>query len=249
MILIEPDIHGRLFWKNSINEFADKVDKIIFLGDYLDSYPNEGITRKEAITNFEEIIEYKLNNMDKVILLFGNHDSHYYSRDFAKSSRYDSSNAWHIAEMFKKHRTLFKIAHEEIVNEKKYLFSHAGLMNSWVERNKDIIGEPTTSSLNNLLNIPQGARALSEVSSYRSWFGEPSGSIIWSDVREKIDDKSEMDNIIANEDSIVDGYDYQIFGHTQQIKDPIITDKWACLDCRQAFVLNDEGIIENEQPN
>ena len=58
-----------------------------------------------------------------------------------------------------------------------------------------------------------------------------------------------MDNIIANEDSIVDGYDYQIFGHTQQIKDPIITDKWACLDCRQAFVLNDEGMIENEQPN
>ena len=37
--LIIPDIHCRKFWRESINE--DKVDKVIFLGDYLDPYPDE----------------------------------------------------------------------------------------------------------------------------------------------------------------------------------------------------------------
>ena len=35
---------------------------------------------------------------------------------------------------------------------------------------------------------------------------------------------------------------YQIFGHTQ-LKEPIITDKWACLDCRKAIIL-DNGIFK-----
>lgn len=72
-ILILPDIHGRQFWKKAVEEWSNKVNKIIFLGDYLDSYPDEGITRKNAIRNFEEIIDYKINNKDKVVLLLGNH--------------------------------------------------------------------------------------------------------------------------------------------------------------------------------
>ena len=30
---------------------------------------------------------------------------------------------------------------------------------------------------------------------------------------------------------------YQVFGHTQ-LKSPLITDKWACLDCRKAFIID-----------
>jgi hypothetical protein len=37
---------------------------------------------------------------------------------------------------------------------------------------------------------------------------------------------------------------YQIFGHTQQEIDPVITDTWACLDCRKAFSLIDNKIEE-----
>jgi predicted phosphodiesterase len=54
--LIIPDVHGRTFWKKAIEKHKDEVNKIIFLGDYLDPYPWEGITRKEAIRNFQEII-------------------------------------------------------------------------------------------------------------------------------------------------------------------------------------------------
>lgn len=30
---------------------------------------------------------------------------------------------------------------------------------------------------------------------------------------------------------------YQIFGHTQ-LKEPLITDKWACLDCKKGFIID-----------
>lgn len=72
-ILILPDIHGRPFWKKAVEKYKNEVDKIVFLGDYLDPYVWEGITRKNAIRNFEEIIDYKINNKDKVVLLLGNH--------------------------------------------------------------------------------------------------------------------------------------------------------------------------------
>lgn len=243
-ILILPDIHSRPFWKEATEKYEQECDKIIFLGDYVDSYPDEGFTRKQAIRALEEVIEYKLNSKDKTVLLLGNHDCHYLIKKFPRSTRYDSSNAYKIRELYCQNKHLFKLAHEETINDKKYLFTHAGLMNSWIERNKDIIGEPTVDSLNHLLDNPRGISALSEISNYRTWLGEKSGSIVWSDVREKIDlDDSLEYNIIPNADSIVEGYDYQIFGHTQQNKDPMITDKWACLDCRKAFILDENGTL------
>ena len=240
-ILIIGDIHARPFWKNAVNLYADECDKIIFLGDYVDPYKDEGFTRKQAIRALEEVIEYKINNRDKTVLLLGNHDCHYLIDGFTRSTRYDSSNAYKIRELYCQHRSQFNLACEEIINNKKYLFTHAGLMNSWIERNKDIIGEPTVDSLNHLLDNPRGISALREISKYRTWLGEESGSIVWSDVREKIDlDDSIEYNILPNEDSVVDEYDYQIFGHTL-MKKPIINEKWACLDCKKAFILDDSG--------
>ena len=68
-ILIVPDTHGRDFWKvPNIEEY----DKIIFLGDYLDHYPDES-THEHDIENFKDIIEFKKKYPDKVILLLGNH--------------------------------------------------------------------------------------------------------------------------------------------------------------------------------
>ena len=240
-LLLIGDIHGRPFWEDAVEKYANDCDKIIFFGDEVDPYPDEKITRKQAIRTLEKIIEFKLNNKNKTILLLGNHAAHYLIKGFPRSSRYDSSNAYKIRELYVQHRSLFKLAHEEIINDKKYLFTHAGLMNSWIERNKNIIGESTLENLNGLVNSPQGIMALSEMSIYRSWLGEKSGSILWSDVQEKIDNNSSIDNIIPNEDSIVEGYDYQIFGHTQLVDKPIITDKWACIDCKKPFILNENG--------
>lgn len=248
-ILVIPDVHGRPFWKQAVEKYKDEVDRIIFLGDYLDRYENEDISRKQEKENFQDIIDFKLENNDKVVMLIGNHDGHYIDRSFPRSTRYSSSNAHSYMEMFLSHKSFFKLAYEEIINNKKYLFTHAGLMNSWIERNKDIIGQPTANNLNMLKDNPRGIKALSDISRYRTWLGEKSGSILWSDVREKLDLNPLEEKPIPNEDSIVEEYDYQIFGHTQLQKDPIITDKWACIDCRKAFILDENGLqqIENKE--
>ena len=68
--LIIPDIHGRKFWKETLlkynkQEYPKLV--IIFLGDYVDPYQFEGVTREAAISNFQEIINMAKNvDVDKV---------------------------------------------------------------------------------------------------------------------------------------------------------------------------------------
>lgn len=240
-ILIIPDLHGRSFWKKTIEEYIDKVEKVIILGDYLDPYPWEGITRKEAITNFDEVIAFKSEHKDKVVLLLGNHDFPYIDkRNFYTRSRYDSSNAWHIEGMFHSHISLFQLAHEEYINGKRYLFTHAGLLPQWYDKHKDLIGELTVDNLNKLYDTPQGIRALCEVSRYRGGW-DRHGSIVWCDLIEMTEEtqrSKEVENLSVNDKL---PWDYQVFGHSQQEKHPIITKEFACLDCRKAFILTDEG--------
>ena len=182
MILIIPDIHGRNFWKKAVEENMDKVDRIIFLGDYLDPYPWEGITRKEAISNFQEIIGFKSENRDKVVLFVGNHDLAYIDKkNYIVRSRYDSSNARHIEEMFRSHRSFFQLAHEELIGDKRYLFTHAGLQIGWYKKHEKLIGELTVNGMNHLLGIPSGIKALCEASWSRGGWDQ-FGSIVWNDV-------------------------------------------------------------------
>ena len=241
MLLCIGDVHGRNFWKKAVDENMDKVDKIIFLGDYLDPYPWEGITRKQAIDNFDEIIKFKTDNKDKVILLLGNHDFPYIDkRIFYTRSRYDSSNAYHIEEMFRSHRSLFQLAHEEKIDGKLYLFTHAGLSPHWYEKHKELIGDLTVKNLNYLYEIPGGIKSLCEASYYRGGWDQ-FGSIVWCDVMEMAEETQHSKKVegLSVNDKLP--WDYQVFGHSQQEEHPIITKEFACLDCRKAFLLTDEG--------
>ena len=238
-LLIIPDVHGRTFWKNAVEKYKDEVEKIIFLGDYLDRYEDEGITRKEEIENFKEIIAFKQENKDKVVMLLGNHDVHYIWREFPRSTRYNSSESYNIRELFLSHLSLFQLAYGHIVGEKKYLFTHAGLMASWYERNKETIGELTVDNLNSLKDTTRGISALGELSNYRTWiFGEESGSIVWSDVHERFDSET-----LPKENENPKEFDFQIFGHTKLRLGPIKTEKWACIDCKKAFLLDENGTL------
>ena len=55
-ILIIPDVHGRQFWKQAVA--SGEYDKVIFLGDYRDPYPDEQIDEQMAKDNFKEILSY-----------------------------------------------------------------------------------------------------------------------------------------------------------------------------------------------
>ncbi|MGM9533531.1 metallophosphoesterase, partial [Intestinibacter sp.] len=116
-ILIIPDVHGRTFWRKAI-EVINNYDFIVFLGDYLDPYSYEGITKEQAIEEFNDIIKFKKDNMYKVILLLGNHDCSYLF-DFGSASRYDYKNSDKIKSIFKENKELFTLWYQI----DKYLFT------------------------------------------------------------------------------------------------------------------------------
>ena len=73
-VLIIPDVHGRDFWAEPVMANLDK--EIIFLGDYLDPYPQEGISKERAIEVFDEILGLAREHKN-ITLLIGNHDGGY----------------------------------------------------------------------------------------------------------------------------------------------------------------------------
>ena len=139
--LIIPDIHGRIFWKDAVTKFPIykyPSINIVFLGDYLDPYENypgylegEGWTRRHAIDNFKEIIELSKSD-NRVHLLFGNHDMHYWY-DARYKSRVDNKNYNEIKDIFMQNFDLFNVAFDETIKGQKYLYTHAGVTSFWLQ--------------------------------------------------------------------------------------------------------------------
>lgn len=107
-VLIIPDVHGRTFWKEPCKHI-DEFDKTIFLGDYVDHYPQEGDL--DDLQALKDVIEFA-KDKDNVQLLLGNHDYHYIDdnyRELAQSSRfsYQYLNEYHS--LYKDNIKLFKI--------------------------------------------------------------------------------------------------------------------------------------------
>lgn len=135
-ILVLGDIHGRTVWKYIVDKEAP--DKVIFLGDYVTSH--EGISAEIQLNNLEDILTFKEDFPDKIILLRGNHDlcelGYYWARCFPNEpgvqkvmsvnplkSRFESLTQWIY-----------------IDEELKTVFSHAGISQVWMNNNniKDI---------------------------------------------------------------------------------------------------------------
>lgn len=67
--LVIGDVHGRLCWLDIIEK--ENPDKVVFLGDYVSTH--QLISSDQQCSNLEDILNYKEENPDKVILLRGNH--------------------------------------------------------------------------------------------------------------------------------------------------------------------------------
>jgi hypothetical protein len=249
-----PDCHGRKFWRTAIANNIDKVDKVIFLGDYLDPYPEEIMMAPELMecNDFydsqsllkmsEDIVSLKKNEPEKYILLTGNHSDSYIWSKFHSATRTDYKNWEKYHKFFSQNLEYFNL----VWIENDVIFSHAGISEEWakafaVELSLTIaLDKPVVKSiakyLSNInLNIldKKLIELLGDISYYRggdSYYG----SCEWADLREHIDIKNSTSyNLVPKgEDGI-----YQVFGHTQ-LKAPLITDKWACLDCRQGFIFD-----------
>lgn len=254
-ILVVPDIHGRSFWKEPVGKNLNVVDRIVFLGDYLDPYPDEVIdtSPNEILHNLKEIIELKRNYMEKVVLLKGNHDQHYASKRFcelAGGTRMDKLHWDEYHEIFKNHKDLFKIVYWEIIKGIPYLFSHAGLTVFWLNKvnsmvwhlgdNKiSVADQDIVNKLNALDDDGQGQDMLSVIGTSRSWFSnEKSGSVLWAD----LDDHPIQ---YAPHDYALDQV-FQVFGHTRlknMQKSMIMSEGYAMIDSQQCFMI-DEDLVE-----
>ena len=218
--IVIPDVHGRTFWRKILEIKDPENYKFVFLGDYLDPYPEEGITKGDVFLQFMDILDFKKKYPNNVILLIGNHCYHYINLSCERWSRFDRKNMSMYHGIFNENKELFQLTY----TDNNYLYSHAGLSDEWlnnfeIELSNDI--KEASDYLNNLFIEDESfSIALQEVSYYRG--GNYNGSIIWRDARELISNKFK-----------------QVFGHTALHK-PYITNNWACLDCQKVFIVDKE---------
>lgn len=124
-IIAVGDTHGRNLWKQIAEE--EKWDKFIFIGDYFDSFD---IVVGEQMTNFREITKFKEDNPEKVVLLIGNHDEHYFPfMGNSGTSGYNAGAAPNYGHLLMMYKDLLQMAH----SEGDVLFTHAGVGQVWID--------------------------------------------------------------------------------------------------------------------
>lgn len=203
-ITIIGDIHGRTIWKKIVHENMDS-EKIIFLGDYHDIYSHEfeekdtSLIKENSITNLFEIIEMKKLYTDKIVLLLGNHDTHY-MYDIPGCSRYDGANQKMLQSIFIKHKELFQYAWQK----DNHIFIHGGILQSWFDYWKDKLLIPTglkedLSNLSDVINIVgddrnEGTNAVNDIPRSRGGYS-PFGGPTWADYSELITYKGESNGV------------------------------------------------------
>lgn len=126
--VIVGDTHGRTLWKQITGQL---FDKFVFIGDYLDTH--EKITGEQQLSNLLDIIQFKKDYPDKVILLIGNHDYHYMSflNVNEQYSGFQSGMQYIFNDTLKENIELFQMAYQ--VDD--FICSHAGISQTFLENN------------------------------------------------------------------------------------------------------------------
>lgn len=128
-VVVIGDIHASKIWKDILQQETD-CDKVIFLGDYFDTY--EEISPQEEADNFRQILKYKEDNKDKeIIILLGNHDIHYLPAiDETYTSGFNPIKKVVLNDILSNWKDIFKICH----NEGRFTFSHAGISSVFCDK-------------------------------------------------------------------------------------------------------------------
>lgn len=244
-VLVLPDIHSRVFWREAINKYSKDVDKVIFLGDYIDPYYDELKGNPDSmecddfydvdsnLMMLDDIVSLKKKEPLKYILLTGNHTDSYIWSDFSAAKRTDEQNWNTYHKFFTKNLIYFNLVY--VIDN--VIFSHAGITKEWLSY-INLLPDDIMTAAKTLMDTDLSdfnPNIISTIGWFRGGYG--AGSCEWADIREHIE---KVIDPILNE-FIGKGYDgvFQVFGHTQ-LKAPLICDKWACLDCRKAFIVNTE---------
>jgi predicted MPP superfamily phosphohydrolase len=142
------DIHGLNVWKKAVfGEIynIDDFDKVIFVGDYVDSF---NITPIEQIHNLRQIIELKKKYPEKVVLLIGNHCIQYMFFPKYRCSGFQAANYMDYYKLYNDNRELFQLSYQ-IQNT---LWSHAGIHKGWYNQNIKKIHDKSENTISEIIN-------------------------------------------------------------------------------------------------
>ncbi|GAB3905360.1 metallophosphoesterase [Larkinella knui] len=180
-ILTISDLHGRNSWQQVD---VTQYDKVIFLGDYTDSYE---LSDRIILENLQQIIGLKQQYPDKVVLLLGNHDAQYLHFPHYRCSGFRSSMQPALSALFTEQKSLFQIAHQQ----NSYVFTHAGVSNRWLAHlpKGDLSSklEPNLQTLDQLATVLNAMHedrmlrtSLFDISYLRGGY-EEAGGPVWAD--------------------------------------------------------------------
>lgn len=223
-ILIVPDIHGRSFWEPAL----DYGGTIVFLGDYADPYPSEG-TQEDAFRIMSRLVELKTRNPERITLLIGNHEFHYYDSRY-RCGRFSQEMYERFHQLLTGEDTAgcFQMCRQI----DRYLFIHAGITKYWYDRYSEMmesLGATLEEQVNRLFQ--KAPYAFYEASLHRGGIDDY-GSPLWADVSE-----------YGEEPEPFDGNIIQIIGHTQiREPDPVFIKNVRMLDNSQLYLLKGDEI-------
>jgi predicted phosphodiesterase len=146
--IVLGDTHGRTDWKTIVQSEADRI---IFIGDYVDTHEN--ITPLQQVENLREIIAFKQKNDERVVLLIGNHDYHYWPGVQERYSGYQHQMRATFEYEFREHRGLFQVVHEQDGT----LFSHAGITEQWLKNSGIDLNRHLVEEVNDLFEFRPNA--------------------------------------------------------------------------------------------
>jgi predicted phosphodiesterase len=193
-IIAIGDVHGRNAWKQVKDRTADHI---IFIGDYVD--PHTFIPDEEVIRNFEDIIDFKKSDPERIVLLLGNHDIHYLHHPYYRCSGYRADLQDILGGLFRQNASLFQIAWQY----RQLLFTHAGVSKRWYQKHRPILQRYQQENMASTLNAVYGTkhREILFEAGYSRGGNIPYGGPVWAD-------KSETEH------DFVEDY-HQVVGHSR----------------------------------
>lgn len=246
--IVIGDIHGRSVWKLIVN--MEKPDRVIFIGDYFDSFDIKGL---DQLSNFQDIIAYKESGECEVIMLIGNHDHHYFPEiGDTGTSGYQNTFAPSIQYIIGENRKHLQMAYQM----DEFLFSHAGVSSAFMDSVFGVYGwsvDDITTILNDQFEYKPKTFEFGMAVNMNKMFNlDPKGddeeqSPIW--IRPKSLMKANYDTLRKQV--------IQVVGHTQvreiDTKGSSTGNRYWFIDCLgtsgQYMIINDNEITFNTWKN
>ena len=194
-IIVLGDIHGRKEWKTILKK-EPNATKVIFLGDYFDSFD---VPFETQVENFIDILALKKSDPNKFILLLGNHDFQYLPYVTEHYSGYQAENKNHISALIDSavEEGLIKVCYKY----NKWIFSHAGITKTWFKNcNGDI--KNIEDSINEMFLIHPNYFFFTEGINHSNCGDDVTQSPLWVRPHSLLENR-------------IDGYK-QVVGHTRQ---------------------------------